>query len=1316
MNRKHLHVDKAFLARWFAFPFILFAAGSLSAQQFSFNDSWGDQGFTLVRETPTEVVITFSIHDFTLTDQVINREEMKTIQLTGAFLQNNEGAPNLPGRGKYIALPRGATVRISSLETRTVSIPDMNISPAPRLPLVTDLPPLHFEKDMDIYGKNEFYPAQPVILSELRKVRGVDAVILGITPFQYNPVTRELVVIRDIRVEISFEGGNGIFGEERYRSRTWDPILRDLFINHASLPEVNYSSRDNGSRDQNWEYVIITPDNPYFFGWADSLRKWRNAQGIPTMVVKLSQIGGNTSSAIENYINNAYNNWPTAPSAFLLLADYGSSGDNTIISPLWDNYCISDNLYADVDGDDLPDVALARITAQNPDQLSTMIGKMMNYELSPPTDPDFYDHPISAGGWQSDRWFILCADICCGFWEHELNKEPVREYAGYGSGAPSYWSTNPNTDMVVNYFGPNGQEYIPQTPSHLTDWGGSASRINADLNAGAFMIVHRDHGEDSGWSSPSYFKSKLAGLDQNPLPYVFSLNCLTGKFNMNGECFAETFHRHPFGALGIIAATEVSYSFVNDAYAWGLWDHMWPGFDPAYGSPETNYHWIQPGFANASAKYYLEASNWPYNPENKPHTYYLFHHHGDAYMYVYSEVPQTLMVSHEDDVDPGENAFPITATQGSLIGLSINGNYLASAIATGSAQNILITPQPQGTVIKVVVTKQNYERYSANVMVMGPPTPAVSPSPGNHALGVAPFTSLHWSQGPLGYVEYYKIYLGTDDPPTNIINGTTVTDTSFSPPAYLDFETSYNWRVDSYNSFGSAQGAIWDFKIDTPPDENFETGNFSSFDWYFGGNANWQTTWSQARHGSFSAGSGAISPGQTSSLLIENQSESFFMVSISFWVKTSTVADANVLQFLIDGEVKGEWSGETEWTEGNFSFIAGEHLFEWKYSKNQEKGDDEDAVWLDYIQFPPGSLPVIVHAGDDLVLCEGDTPELNGIATNYMSLLWTTSGDGSFNDPTILDPVYTPGVADIESGAVTLILTATRNNNSTSDDLGLTIYRAPVVSAGGTGEICQGEAYACLAAEAEHFGELTWTSPGDGSFDDPGLLNPVYTPGPGDIESGQAELILMATGMAPCAGSSDTLRLTVHPLPGVPALPDGPAEVDLFYTNTSTYTTVGAIHANYYEWAIQPAEAGSLDNDSQDCIVYWNPSFQGDVLISVKGMNDCGEGGDSEALDVVVYNTVGVAGPDDRDLMVEILPNPNHGEFLLRMFSKKNISLNVFLTSSAGQILFKDPDFTVKGWSQKAYMFPDMEDGIYFIQIRSDTMIITKKIIILHTL
>ncbi len=1314
MGKKKLHFINSLGISGMILSGMLLCNSSLVGQKYNYRDSWGEQGFTLINESSSGVVINFSIQDFSITDQVINGEDMKTVQLPGAFLQNNEGAPNLPGMAKYIALPQGASAKIGRIDTQTVRIQDLNISPAPQMPLITDPSPLPFEKDMDIFGSNEFYPSQPILLSPLQKVRGVDAVILGITPFQYNPVTKELIIIRDIRVEITFEGGNGHFGEDRYRSRTWDQILQDLFINHASLPEIDYEGRMTGSRINDWEYVIISPDNPGYISWADSLRKWRNAQGIRTGVVTLGQIGGNTSSSIENYINDAYNNWPVPPSAFLLLGDFGTSGDKCIVSPVYDGYCISDNIYADVNGDDLPDVALARITANSVEQLNTMISKMMNYELAPPTDPDFYDHPISAGGWQSDRWFILCADVCLGFWQYGLDKEPVREYAGYSSGAPSYWSTNPNTDMVVDYFGPDGLGYIPEVPSHLTDWGGNATRINTDLNAGAFAIVHRDHGTESGWDSPSYTTSSLSGLNNNPLAFVFSLNCLTGKFNLGGESFAETFHKHASGALGIIAATEVSYSFVNDAYAWGLWDHMWPEFDPGYGLPASNSHWIQPCFANASAKYYLQASGWPYNPADKPVTYHLFHHHGDAYMYVYSEVPQNLVVNHQDELAPGANTFTITATAGALVGVSVNGNFLASSIATGSAQVLNIAPQNQGSVVKVVVTKQNFLRYDADIPVVGPPTQASSPIPSNHAMKVAPFTSLHWSPGQLAEVEYVKVYLGTDNPPTNVLNGIIVTDTFYVPPAPLEFDTFYNWRVDSYNEYGQTIGILWDFTIEPPPDENFETGDFSACDWYFGGNANWQTTTAYARHGSYSARSGAVAAGQSSSLLIEHLSESIFPVPISFWVKTSTVEGANTLQFLIDGDLKGEWSGETDWIRGNFNMVSGLHTFEWKYNKTQTDGADQDIVWVDYIKFPPSSLPVTVNAGEDLVQCAGNEQQLNGNATNFTSLLWTTSGDGTFNDPSVLNAIYIPGEGDIQSGSVTLTLTATRNENSISDDLVLTLEPAPEVSAGEPETICQGETLDCAAASASNYQTLLWTSSGDGTFNDPSLLNPTYTPGPADIASGQTELLLTATGYESCGTISSGLQLTIHPLPEIPSTPAGSTEVDLFYEPVTTYTTAGAMNAQYYAWNVQPAEAGTFERDNSTCIINWNSAFQGDVSISVKGINECGEGIYSEVLEVVVYNTVSIGDPDHTGLQVTIVPNPSHGEFAVQFYSKNPLTLDVTLTSPTGEIFLSERSLPVSGAVNKTYDFSCLEEGLYFIQFRNHELIITKKIIIIR--
>ena len=379
-----------------AFTMIIFI--TVQAEEIKYSDSWGNAGFTIERENSIGVKINYSINKFAFIDQAINGENMQTIQIPGIFLPNDEGAPNLPGTGRYIAIPQGAIASVKIIASRSETYQGVDIAPAPRIPLDTDKGPLHYEKNIKIYSKNAFYPAEPVTLSQQGIIRGVDVVMLGITPFQYNPVTKELIVYRDLQVEITFIGGNGHFGEDRLRSRWWDPIIKDAILNQESLPEIDYN-RSFNSDSPDYEYIVITPDGPSFVSWADSIKVWRTLQGIKTGVVTTSEIGGNTTTAIENYIDNAYNTWTVPPSAVLLLGDYGTSG-NTIISPNYGS-CVSDNIYADVDGDQLPDVILARMTARDASELQIVIEKFLNHERTPPTNPNYYDHPITAMGWQT---------------------------------------------------------------------------------------------------------------------------------------------------------------------------------------------------------------------------------------------------------------------------------------------------------------------------------------------------------------------------------------------------------------------------------------------------------------------------------------------------------------------------------------------------------------------------------------------------------------------------------------------------------------------------------------------------------------------------------------------------------------------------------------------------------------------------------------------------------------------------------------------------------------------------------------------------
>jgi PKD repeat protein len=707
---------------------ILLTTSQLSAQQITYTDALFPQGFILKQASPESVEVTFSISQFSFEDQIINGEKMTSVNLPGSFLFNEAGFPNLPGNGRIIAIPAGATAQLRIISSRVEVLHDMNILPAPRIPKETENGPPDHTRNEPAYTTDAIYPADPVTLSAPFTIRGVDVVTLGITPFQYNPVTRELRILRDLEIEISFAGGTGQFGESRLRSRFWDPLLEDMLMNYSLLPVIDYDKRASiPADDPGFEYLIITPTGPDFVQWADSIRRFRIQQGISTTVKTLAEVGGNTTAAIEAYINNAYNTWNPAPAAVLLLGDYGTDASNSVISPIYNSYCVSDNIYGDVDGNHLPEVTMARITANNAAQLQVMVSKFLNYERNPPASAYFYQHPVTALGWQTERWFQICSEVAGGFWKYSQLKDPVRINEVYSGTPGSVWSTATNTSTVVNYFGPSGLDYIPTLPSSLPCcWtGGNATDINNALNAGAFCLLHRDHGYELGWGEPAYSNTNISGLTNvnNQLPFIFSINCLTGKYNHSSETFTEKFHRYTYngqnsGALGLIAASEVSYSFVNDTYLWGMMDNFWPEFMPSYGTTPSSRGFL-PCFGNAAGKYFLYQSSWPYNTSNKEVTYNLFHHHGDAFSVVYSEVPQTLAVTHAPTINANETSFTVTANAGSLIALSIGDQLLGTATGTGNPVNITFgVGLVPGQFILVTVTKQNYYRYSGEVEVV----------------------------------------------------------------------------------------------------------------------------------------------------------------------------------------------------------------------------------------------------------------------------------------------------------------------------------------------------------------------------------------------------------------------------------------------------------------------------------------------------------------------------------------------------------------------------------------------------------------------
>jgi hypothetical protein len=202
--------------------------------------------------------------------------------------------------------------------------------------------------------------------------------------------------------------------------------------------------------------------------------------------------------------------------------------------------------------------------------------------------------------------------------------------------------------------------------------------------------------------------------------------------------------------------------------------------------------------------------------------------------------------------------------------------------------------------------------------------------------------------------------------------------------------------------------------------EDFETGDFSAYEWSFNGDAEWVIDDATYYEGSYSAKSGSIVDEQTSTLVISINVTTDDQ--ISFYRKVSSESNYDYLRFYIDGVQIDEWSGEVDWEEVSFPITAGEHTFTWSYEKDYSVSNGDDCAWVDYIVFPSfaGAAPLAVAvSASPTEICTGESSQLNAFVTggsgNY-TYLWSPAT--GLNDPNIQNPVATPDETTVYSVVV----------------------------------------------------------------------------------------------------------------------------------------------------------------------------------------------------------------------------------------------------------------------------------------------------------
>jgi hypothetical protein len=353
---------------------------------------------------------------------------------------------------------------------------------------------------------------------------------------------------------------------------------------------------------------------------------------------------------------------------------------------------------------------------------------------------------------------------------------------------------------------------------------------------------------------------------------------------------------------------------------------------------------------------------------------------------------------------------------------------------------------------------------------------------------------------------------------------------------------------------------------------------------------------------------------------------------------------------------------------------------------------------------------------DHHTICAGDLFSTSGaVAGNYASLNWTTSGDGTFEDNTLLSTVYTPGSEDITNGSfeLTLELTGLYPCGDASGSLTVTITPLPAsaTTPAGPEVLCQNSGTALYSVSSiEGASGYQWilnpSEAGILTVNDTSLTidwSPEYW-GIADIS---------VYGINDCGEGqlSEPLTVTLDPLPLQPAAPLGETYVCVNFVDTSYYVTSTAEFASMYEWSITPQEAGVITGNDTTATVAWNTQWTGAAEIAVRGLNSCGEGVWSEAIQVILDICGGL---DEKSEISQIIlfPNPSNGTFTLRMTTTGESLFDLKVVNTMNSVVYERRNVAWSGTQEMEIGLKEVSSGTYFLYLENNNSTLVRKILI----
>lgn len=569
----------------------------------------GEEPIVDVEESKARIVIRYTFPGFYVSEdsRQVEGEDIAFTQIdiaaTGFFAES--GKPLLPSFGRYVQIPFNCDYAVSVEKGEPVKFDDILLAPAQEL--LTDSPDqeIPFEYDQEFYAADELYPEQIVRVSGPHIIDDYNALLVHVVPMQYNPAKKELFGYSDIKVAIDLRPRDEADTAEEHPPM--DPGLdREAFGNLFLNPRRGVGGDlETGVRrmaEADWfprgpEFLIIYHET--FKGAAKELAKWKRMRGLRTKTVAIGSIG-NSVDQIKAYIRAKRAEWSRLRYVLLfgdvdLIASYDTSTEPWGPTP-WPHFYgmnITDYYYStpkDPTGADdyiMPWLSIGRAPVRTAAEGMQVVRKIIAYERHPPRDPDYYRRMTFAAYFQDTDRGSPHADGRANRAYMKTMEKIRQQMLAYGFDVERvYVSETPDVQLYKD-----GSPVPPDVQAAIVDGATATARLVDATTRGQLVMGHRDHGTEDGWHEPPFEKTHLGTVSGTMPTLFFSVNCLTGKFDMTAptESFAEEILSMSGAAPSLVAATRVSHTWLNDDLMKGLFDAMWGGVLSTFPGATTSY-------------------------------------------------------------------------------------------------------------------------------------------------------------------------------------------------------------------------------------------------------------------------------------------------------------------------------------------------------------------------------------------------------------------------------------------------------------------------------------------------------------------------------------------------------------------------------------------------------------------------------------------------------------------------------------------------------------------------------------------------------